>query len=89
MYRQIRDRKRLERYVISNVERIKEKSKQLTRSEKAIPPEFDLFEYDITEVIYGDKIAYVDYNTETAFIIESPTIAEFQRKIFKLLYSKL
>lgn len=88
-YRKIRDQKELGRLVITNVERINEKKRRYERAEKAVPPEFDLFDYDISEVIYGDKIAYVDYNTETAFIIESPHIAEFQRKIFKLLYNKL
>ncbi len=56
---------------------------------KIVPRNFDLFEYDATELIYADKIAFVDYNTETAVIIENPKLAEFQKKIFKLLFMKL
>lgn len=56
---------------------------------KAIPKKFDLFEDNISLIIYGDKIAYVDYNSNTAFIVESAKIARFQEKLFKLHYQLL
>ena len=62
---------------------------RLERSVKFVPKNYGLFDYDITEILYGDKIAFIDYNTETGLIIENPVIAEFQKKIFKLLYDKL
>lgn len=51
-----------------------------------IPKGFDLFEDNISKVIYGSKVGVIDYNTETAFIIESAVFANFERKIFELLF---
>lgn len=85
-YRQRRDQKQLQRFVITNLPLSREKKSKLERAVKVIPPKYGLFQYDITELIYGDKVAFVDYNTETAFIVENPLIAEFQRKIFKIIY---
>ena len=62
---------------------------QLERAVKVIPEGSDLFAYNVTELIYGTKIAFVDYNTESAFIIENPVIAAFQERLFKLLYQRL
>ncbi len=88
-YRERRDQKKIERFVITN-ERTKGKKKpRLERYIKVVPRGYDLWEYNITQLIYGDKVAFVDYNTETAVIVENSIIAEFQRKIFKLLFSKL
>jgi hypothetical protein len=61
----------------------------LTRSFKAVPKDFDLFEDNISLLIYGDKTAYIDYGSRTSFIVESPKIARFQEKLFRLLYKKL
>lgn len=90
-YVSTRDSKRLERYVITNSRTEKEKNKRprLERYIKTVPPSFDLFEFDVTLLIYGSKIALVDYNSETAVIIENPVIASFQKKIFQLLFKLL
>jgi len=88
-YGKRRDEKQLERYVITNEGTNKLKKPKFEKSVKTVPKSFDLFEYDVTQLIYGDKIAFVDYNSETAVIIENPTIAQFQQKIFKLLFQKL
>ena len=88
-YARTRDQKQLERLAITSADKALKKSKKLERSIKAIPADFDLFEDNVSLVIYGDKTAYIDYNTNTAFIIESPKIAQFQEKLFKLLYKKL
>ncbi len=88
-YREVRDQKQLERFVITNEQTGKTKKPRLEREMKIVPKEYGLFDYDITEIIYGNKVAFVDYNTETAFIIENPIIAEFQKKIFRILYDKL
>ena len=88
-YRKIRDQKQLQRFVITNENTMIGKKPRLDRAVKFIPNNYGLFDYDITQIIYGDKVAFLDYNTETAFIIENPIIAEFQKKIFKLLYDKL
>ena len=88
-YRQMRDQKQLERFVITNESVSMQKKTRLERATKLVPQQYGLFDYDITQLIYGDKAAFVDYNTETAIIIEDTQIAEFQKKIFKLLYDKL
>ncbi|MBI2047774.1 MAG: hypothetical protein HYT27_01410 [Parcubacteria group bacterium] len=88
-YREHRDQKGIERFVITNEKTSGRKKPRLERYIKVIPKKYDLWEYDITQLIYGNKVAFVDYNTETAVIIENPIIAEFQKKIFKLLFSKL
>lgn len=84
-----RDAKKLERYVITSQENAARKRSRLERAIKTIPRGSDLFAYNITQLIYGGKIAFVDYNTETAIIITSPVIAQFQERLFKLLYQRL
>lgn len=79
----------IERFVITNEKTHALRHVQLERMEKAVPAKFDLFEYDITEIIYGHKVAFIDFNTETASVIESAPFATFQRQIFKLLFEKL
>ena len=88
-YRARRDAKRLERYVITSKTSAARKSSRLERAIRTIPPNSDLFAYNITQLIYGTKTAFVDYNTETAIIIENPIIAKFQERLFKLLYQRL
>ena len=88
-YRERRDKKQIERFVITNEKTYGRKKPRLERYTKIVPKEYDLWDYNITQLIYADKVAFVDYNTETAIIIENPIIAEFQRKIFKLLFKKL
>jgi sugar-specific transcriptional regulator TrmB len=88
-YRQERDRKQLQRFVITNEMRARTKKTSLDRSVKTISGELGLFEQDVTQLIYGNKVAVIDYNSETAIVIESKIIAEFQRKLFTVLYRKL
>ena len=88
-YEEARDKKQIERLVISNAPLAQSKTPRLERETKVVPPEFDLFNDNVSHIIYGDKVAVIDYNTETAIIIESKVIAEFQRKLFILLYRKL
>ena len=88
-YRVLRDQKKLERKVITNMPNKLGKRPRLEREVKVVPPDFDLFEYNVSQVIYGNKVAVIDYNTETAVVIENPTIAKFQEKIFQLLFRKL
>lgn len=88
-YREKRDTKQLERFIITSEAQSKDKKPRLERDIRIVPKEFDLFDYDVTQIIYGDKVAFIDYNTETTLVIENPIIAEFQRKIFKLVYNGL
>ena len=88
-YREIRDQKQLERFVITSEEGAKYKKPRMERSMKIIPKEYGLFDYDVTQVIYGNKVAVIDDNSDTVIVIENPVIAEFQKKLFKVLFSKL
>ncbi len=88
-YREIRDQKKLERFVITNESLAKKKKQRLERATKYIPREYDLFEYDIIQLIYHNRVAFIDYTTETAVIIENDAMVEFQKKIFMLLYRTL
>ncbi|MFZ6014972.1 MAG: TrmB family transcriptional regulator [Patescibacteria group bacterium] len=88
-YRERRDGKGLQRFVITSEAVKKKKKPRLERAIKVVPPSYGLFNYGITQLIYGDKIAFIDYNTDTATIIENPVIAQFQAKLFKILFDKL
>lgn len=88
-YRAMRDAKKLERLVISNYVSGAKKRPRLERFIKFIPKEFDQFEQNIIQLIYSNKVALIDLNTETSLIIENKALADFQRVIFKMLYKKL
>lgn len=88
-YKKLRDEKKLERFVITSEEGAKYKKPKLERSTRVVPRQYGLFDYDVTQVIYADRLAIIDDNTETAFIIENKTIAEFQKKIFKIIFDSL
>lgn len=88
-YKIIREQKKLERYVITNEYLHNLKPKKLEKEVVTIPKNFDLFEDNITKIIYANKVAIVDYNTFESFIIESEMFANFEKKIFKLLFKFL
>lgn len=88
-YRNIRDAKQLQRFVISNVRRAATKQPRIERSMRVVPSAFDWFEDDVTMLMYGDTVVYVDYNSETVTTIENSFIASFHIKLFKLLFQQL
>ena len=88
-YRKRRDAKHLERLVISNPESGKRKRARLERFVKHIGSEKESFHQNAIQLIYGDRIGFVDLNTHQAFIIENKTLAEFQKTIFRALYRRL
>ncbi len=82
-------KKEIEKFVITNEKTYKNKPAVIERISKPVPAKFDIFEYDITQIVYGNKVAFIDFNTNTAWIIESALFAKFQRQIFKLLFASL
>ncbi len=88
-YRSERDAKRLERFVITSQARANEKRPRMERGMKVIPEKYGLFDFDVTELVYANKVAFVDYNTETALIVENSAFASYQRALFRVLYDKL
>lgn len=87
-YEYLRDKKGLERFVITGSKNVPH-TKRLGRSVKVTPKGFDLFQDGMNLIIYKDKVAIIDYVSDTTITIKHKVFAEFQRKIFKLLYSKL
>lgn len=88
-YRAQRDKKKLERLVISNPLSGKQKRSRLERFIKYIPPEIDVFDQNIIQLIYGNRIGFINLNTEEAFIIEDAALANFQKVIFRQFYNRL
>lgn len=82
-------KKEIEKFVVTNEKAAKTKPKVIERISRFVPKQYDLFEYDITQIIYNNKVAFIDFNTNTAWIIENPMFAKFQRQVFKLLFGKL
>lgn len=89
-FRGLRDAKKLEQLVITN-SALKSSShkKRIECFSKMIPPSEDPFTYDIATLIYGSKVAYVDYKEETALIIDNPRFAKFQERLFRSLFKRL
>jgi sugar-specific transcriptional regulator TrmB len=88
-YRERRDNKQLERLVITSEVQAGEKRPRLERDIKVVPRKYDPFDDDITQIVYGNKVAFIDYNSDTAVTIENQKFADFQKKIFLLLYRSL
>ncbi|MBC7981953.1 hypothetical protein H7X65_02645 [Candidatus Parcubacteria bacterium] len=86
-YKSIRDKKQLERFVITGAQNIPRKT--LGRSVKIVPEKYGLFDDSINLVIYGNKVSIVDYNSESTITITHKEFAEFQKKVFKILFDKL
>lgn len=81
--------KQLERLVITGEETNRNMKQELDVTVKEIPEKYDPFGDNITQIIYGDKVAFIDYEAESSVIIESKRFANFQKKLFLLLYRKL
>lgn len=79
----------LEKWVITNEQTEKKRSKRLWRHVRIVPESYDPFDYNITQLIYKDTVCFIDYDTETATVIKSKRFAEFQLKIYHLLFGKL
>lgn len=88
-YEKQRDKMKIERLVITNPEYIAAREPKLEESLKVVPDEFLPFDHHVSQIIYGDKIAFIDFNQPIATIIENPTLARFQKDIFKMLFKRL
>lgn len=79
----------IEKFVITNEKTHNERSPQLERYSKFVPSKCDGFNYDITQIIFKNRVIFIDYSTKTASIIESRSFAKFQKKIYRLLFKQL
>lgn len=88
-YIEERDRLKLERLVITSPDYVASREPSLEESLRVVPNEFLPFNYGVSQIIYGNKIAFIDYTQPIATIIENNTFAQFQKDIFKMLFKKL
>lgn len=88
-YKKRRDEKGIERMIIMSESNAKKKTKKLEREIHTLPDDKVIFDDDISFTIYGEKIAYIDFTKELSIIIEDATIAEFHKKLFRILYDSL
>lgn len=88
-YRLIRDKKGLERFVIAHADIANIKQKRLERAMKVIPKGEVSFKHDCIQLIYANKISFINLGKLQGILIEDENMASFQREIFKLLYKRL
>jgi sugar-specific transcriptional regulator TrmB len=89
-YRAARDKKKVQQFVITNPAlRASTYKKRTDCLSKAVPNAGDPFEYDIAVVVYGDRVATVDYAGEQAVIVRNARLAKFHARLFKLLFERL
>lgn len=89
-YRARRDAKQIQQFAISSLAmKGKPFKKGMGCLWKVVPPSEDTFEYGMAQLIFGSTVAFIDYVTETAFVIEGERFAKFQRAIHKTLYTRL
>jgi len=88
-YRIKRDKKKLERLVISNYLSGKQKKSRLERFIRFLPEETEQFEQNIIQLVYGNRISMIDLTTEEVMIVENKRLADFQKSIFRILYKRL
>jgi hypothetical protein len=55
----------------------------------SVPKGFDAFDDNISKIIYGNKVAVIDYDSQVGWVIESERFARYEEKIFKLLFKSL
>lgn len=76
----------IDKYVITNLKTHEKRHKNLNRFSKAVNIPFD---DNITQIIGNGKVIFIDFDTETAIVIENDRFVDFQKSIFKILFEKL
>ncbi len=86
-YRELRDKKKIERLAITNEEGANRKKPKLDRFVKILKGDYETF--NVTKLIYADKLAFVDYEKEVAFIVHNERLSNMEKQIFYSLYKIL
>ncbi len=84
-YETVQNKKELERVIITSERQQKNRTTNPNREVITIPKAFDEFDDNITKLIYADKVAIIDYDTQTGWVIENEHFARYEEKIFRLL----
>lgn len=85
-YKKLRNEKNIQRQIITSDWLSKTKPKSMSHEVASIPKNYDLFDDDVTRVIYANKVWVIDHANKVSFIIENWKLANFERKLFKLLF---
>ncbi len=88
-YRARRDKKHLERLVISNTISSSGKRDRLERFIRHLGSDAEPFEHNVIKLIYGAKIAYIDIFSRKGFVVTNAHVADFERTLFRALYKRL
>lgn len=86
-YLLVQKSKELSRFVITNTEHEVLHNDNPYREILSIPRSFDPFDDNISKIIYSNKVAIIDYDSQMGWIIENERFARYEEKIFRLLYS--
>jgi hypothetical protein len=70
-----------------NEERAKREEKKLDRSIKVLKGDYDLF--NVTKIIYQNKIAFIDHENKVSFIVYNERMAKMETEIFLSLFKML
>lgn len=88
-YRQWIRNKKIQRMIITSSEKYNSEEKSAYKEIVWIPKSFDLFEDNISKIIYKNKVAIIDYNSMISYIIENKIFYNFEKKIFLLIFKLL
>tara|TARA_B100000745_G_scaffold296983_2_gene243193 strand:- start:1724 stop:2467 length:744 start_codon:yes stop_codon:yes gene_type:complete len=88
-YEEERGKLQLERLVITNPTYSTSREPSLDESLMVVPDEYLPFDYGVSQIVYGSKIAFIDYTQPIATIIENPVLAQMQKDIFMMLFRQL
>lgn len=88
-YRALRDKKQVERLVISNAASGTQKRARLERFIKILGSEREPFDQNIIKLVYADTVAVVDIAQLRVYAIQNKQLADFERAVFAALYKRL
>lgn len=89
-YREVRDKKNIQQLAITSAAmKGRPFKKGMGCLWKVVPPNEDAFEYGIAQLIFGSTVAFLDYTTESAIIIEGTRFAKYQAALHRVLYARL
>lgn len=81
------ERKGIDRFVMTNVAlRTSAYKKRVACASHVFPAAIDTFEQGVTQFVFADTIAFVDFTQEIAFVLKNKALAEFQRQLFRAMY---
>jgi DNA-binding transcriptional regulator GbsR (MarR family) len=88
-FERVCSKKEIEKFVITNEKTATKKKTVLERVSRSVPMNVDIFDYDITQIIYEDTVAFIDFENKTGWIVENSRFAHFQKRLFQLLFKTL